>query len=137
MGLFFLGKLLLLFGIDPETVVWDPKKSTDSNFIVNILDHLVAEKYVAKLKLKTDAKDFQAVTIEQIIDDYDSDDDEEDEGIDLRVGMLVEFAKNGSLIVGVVKEIDEENGTVKISANQKTNTVSVDAIVRIVDAELD
>ena len=77
---FYFGKEVMVLGYDPEDIIWDPKKATEEAFILNFLQVITEEKPVCRITLRTRKdSDFQGVNLENVIEDYEGDQDIDEE----------------------------------------------------------
>lgn len=153
-GFFYLGKTLLVFGIDIEDIHWDNRKSKEDTFIVNVLKHLVEQKLVVKIRLRTSGTN-QYTDVEELVEDYELpeqiatpgfdtpeeteeevEEEEVEDEVDLAVGMKVSFTWKGEKLEGVINALLEEEQKVKVKIGSKIYPVGIDKI-EIVDAELE
>lgn len=120
-ALLWLGRKLYRLGIDPETVKLSKLEKT--------LSDLVESAPVAVLSCKT-RNDFQRVSIDKLIDDYEGEEPEDDENDgeteDPEVGDTVIITVKDKELTGEITEVDADEETAKVKAGRKTHTVGWD-----------
>jgi FKBP-type peptidyl-prolyl cis-trans isomerase 2 len=132
-GLKWAGKDLMVFGIDPEDVIWDPKKAKEDMYILNVLKELVKEKPVVKIRLKTKG-DFQNVMIEGLIEDYEGGDDDAGkiDDAEVEVGSTVTWKKGKKTMTGKVTKLKGDTATIE-GEDDETYKVEVEDLTLVED----